>query len=213
MPQDQPFLESTPLTAAMSTSESSRSSYWFPWQSASGAEVRGTAAEPERFNFLSFLATAQALQIQFLPIVWETGRGLAGTGGTSIIQQSLLSLDTSFAFKTYHKRNQSEHQVFRTLIAEITILSQPFIQEHANIAQLQGICWDISPADDKPWPVLVFEKSHLGDLYHFVRHGGRDMTVDERLGLCVDIGRAIMDMHSNRKSASVLEKCDVAKTP
>lgn len=174
-------------------------SYWSFWRSATGAEVHATAAEPDKFNFLSFLATAQALQIEFLPIAWDAARGVVGTGGTSRIHQALVNLDTSFAFKAYHKLNKTEEQIFRTLINEITVLSQTFVREHANIAQLQGICWDISPDDDKPWPVLVFEKSHLGDLHHFARHGGRDMTVDERLGLCVDIGRAIIDMHLNSK--------------
>ncbi|KAK6220782.1 hypothetical protein LQW54_001974 [Pestalotiopsis sp. IQ-011] len=186
----------------MSSSESP-SSYWLHWRSASGAEVHGAQSDPHRFNFLSFLATAQTLGIQFLHIVWDTARGVVGTGGTSRIHQALLDLDNSFAFKTYHKRSQSEEQVFRTLITEITVLSQPFVREHPNISQLQGICWDISPKDDKPWPVLVFEKSHLGDLYHFARHGGREMTSQQRLELCVDIGRAIADMHSNCKLAGI----------
>lgn len=183
----------------MTISISERPSYWEYWRSASGAEVRTEMVEPNRFNFLSFLATAQALGIEFLNIAWDAARGVVGTGGTSRIHQALLNLDTSLAFKTYHRRNQAdEQQEFCTLINEITVLSQPFVRGHPNIAQLQGICWDISP-DDKPWPVLVFEKSHLGDLHHFARHGGRDMTFHERLKLCVDIGRAVADMHSNRK--------------
>lgn len=158
-----------------------------------------TGADSDKCNFLSFLATAQALQIEFLPIVWDSAREVIGTGGTSRIHQALVNLDTSLAFKNYHKRNKTEEQIFRTLINEITVLSQAFVREHANIAHLQGICWDISPNDDKPWPVLVFEKSHFGDLYHFVRHGGRAMTMEDRLGLCLDIGRAVIDMHSNRE--------------
>lgn len=176
-----------------------RSSYWLHWQSASGAEVSEIEADPERFNFLAFLATAQALEIEFLPMAWDAS-GAIGAGGTSRIHQTLANLDTSFAFKTYRTHNKTEEQIFQTLIAEITILSQPFIREHANIAQLHGICWDISPDNDKPWPVLVFEKSHLGDLYRFITSEGRNMTLEERLFLCADIGRAIIDMHSNRKS-------------
>jgi hypothetical protein len=177
---------------------------WDYWRSASGAEVRWAHAEPGRFNFLSFLATAQALRIGFLHITWDAARGEVGIGGTSRIHQALLDLDNSFAFKTYHKRGHSEEQVFRTLITEITVLSQPVVRMHPNMAQLQGICWDISPNDDKPWPVLVFEKSHLGDLYHFAGHGGKDMTIHERLELCIDIGRAIADMHSHSKPNSNL---------
>ncbi|KEY65536.1 hypothetical protein S7711_10073 [Stachybotrys chartarum IBT 7711] len=159
-------------------------SYLDFWVSAaSGTGVLGTEAEPDKFNFLTFLAIAQTFQIEFLPLAWDTARGVIGTGGSSKIHQALIDINTGFAFKTYHKRKISEEQVFRSLIAEIT---------------LQGICWDVSADDEKPWPVLVFEKSHLGDLYEFARNGGRDVTVEQRLGLCLDIGQAIMDMHSNQ---------------
>ncbi len=170
---------------------------WDHWQS-SGAKLDATVAEPDRYNFLSFLATAQALQIEFLPLAWDAARESLGTGGTSKIHQALMNVDTSFAFKTYHKRGRAEEQVFRTVINEIAIMSQTFIREHANIAQLQGICWEISD-DDRPWPVLVFEKAHFGDLDHFARHGGKDMKIGKRLALCLDIGRAIIDMHTNRE--------------
>ncbi len=168
-----------------------------PWKTSS-AKLVATVTEPDRCNFLSFLATAQALQIEFLPLAWDAARGSLGTGGTSKIHQALMNVETSFAFKTYHTRSKTE-QVFRTVINEITIMSQTFIREHANIAQLQGICWEISD-DDKPWPVLVFEKAHFGDLDHFARHGGKDMKIGERLALCLDIGRAVIDMHANSKS-------------
>ncbi|KAF4459115.1 serine threonine kinase [Fusarium albosuccineum] len=183
----------------MATSEWYPSSYWDHWQSASGAQVQDTGTKADEYHFLSFLATVQAYQIEILPIVWDTGRGIVGTGGTSRIEQAVLTLDTSFAFKTYHRRNQCERQIFRTLINEVIVLSQEFTRQHDNIAQLQGICWDISPGDDRPWPVLVFEKSALGDLRRFAREEGRHLTIDERLWLCVDIAIAIMDMHSKRE--------------
>lgn len=189
--------QSTLTTATMPTSEWDSSFYWSHWRSASGAEVHGKETEPDRFSFLSFLATAQALQVDFLPLVWDAERGVVGTGGSSRIHQSLVDLDTSLAFKTYHKQTRTEEQIFRTVINEITVLNQPSVREHTNIARLQGICWDISPRDDKPWPVLVFEKSHFGDMDHFARHGGRNMKPEERLSLCLDVGRAIMDMHAN----------------
>jgi hypothetical protein len=174
------------------------------WRISSIAEAPTTVAEPSKFNFLSFLATAQALRIEFLPLSWDKGRGIIGAGGTSTIQQALVNIDTSFAFKAYHrqhktdKQNKTEEQVFRTIMNEITVLSQKFVREHANIAQLQGICWEIS-TDDRPWPILVFEKSHLGDLYDFATHGGRNMGTGERVRLCLDVGIAIMDMHTNSK--------------
>jgi hypothetical protein len=174
-------------------------SYWSHWRSTSSAQVHETEAEPDKFNFLSFLAIAQALQIEFLPIVKDLGQEAIGIGGTSTIHESLVNVDTSFAFKVHHKRGMTEDQVFRNLINEVIVSSQVFIRSHASIAQLRGISWDVSADDDKPWPVLVFQKSHFGDLHHFAMHGGRDMTVVERLDLCLDIGRAIEDMHCNSK--------------
>jgi hypothetical protein len=43
----------------------------------------------------------------------------------------------------------------------------------------------------------VFEKTHFGDLYNFLRLPvGRDLSIAERLKLCVNVGTAIIDMHA-----------------
>jgi hypothetical protein len=116
-------------------------------------------------------------------------------------------MDRRLVAKTYHKQNMTEEQVYQLVINEITILSQKIVHKHTNIAQLQAIYFKISPTNDKPWPVLVFEQSPLGDLYSFATHRtrdryathtGKDMKFDERLGLCLNIGKAITDMHINR---------------
>ncbi|KAI1631178.1 TPR-like protein [Biscogniauxia mediterranea] len=184
------------------TYEWSSTNSWSRTRSTSGLEISESDASPEPVDFLSFLATAQKLQIQFLPITWEAARPGLGFGGTSKIDQALVDTQTSFAFKRIHeisKQEKTEKQIFQTLINEITILSHAVVREHPGIAQLQGICWDISPEDDKPWPVLVFEKTHFGDLYNFMRLPlGREMGFRDRLNLCIDIGTAIADMHSNR---------------
>lgn len=180
----------------MASSELSIPAYW---RDSSSAQVDRADTEPDGYNFLSFIATAQALDIEFLPLIWDAAREGVGIGGTSRINQTLLTRDTSFAFKIYRQKGRTEENVFRTLVTEIAVLSHRSVREHPNIAQLQGICWDISSSDDKPWPVLVFEKSHLGDLRHFVKHGGREMKICERLRLGLDIGKAVMDMHSNCK--------------
>lgn len=54
--------------------------------------------------------------------------------------------------------------------------------------------------DDKVWPVLVFRKTQYGDLYNFAALPiGRELSVGQRLKLCVDVGTAISDMYSNSK--------------
>lgn len=63
--------------------------------------------------------------------------------------------------------------------------------------RLEGICWDISQ-DNVIWPVLIFQMSHLVDLYSFARlEKLKTPSMKDRFDLCVDIGIAIRDMHCN----------------
>ena len=172
----------------------------------------------ELYGFIVFLAVAQKLEIEFLPITWQSTRQLIGHGGTSQINQALINLQTRFAFKRVadrHKLDKPEHSIYQSLISEVIALRCPSLQRHPNILELQGICWDIPlrkedseteaaestlSSQDKVWPVLVFEKSEFGDLYHFTTLPvGRDLGFNERLKLCEDIGTAVADMHSKRK--------------
>ena len=50
-------------------------------------------------NFVAFLGATQALGIDFLPITWQSAMEDVGRGATAEIRQSLLSLQTSLAFK------------------------------------------------------------------------------------------------------------------
>ena len=167
--------------------------------SASDVQSVDVRCEAGKYDLISFLAASQVLDVHFIPLVWDVGRGVVGNGATSRIQQSLININTTFTFKVYHKQGLSEERIFRNLITEMTVLREPFLWEHPNVSPLLAVCWDISDHDNKPWPVLVFEKSHLGDLYHFVQHKGKNMPAEERLVLCSNIGRAITDMHSYRK--------------
>jgi hypothetical protein len=79
------------------------------------------------------------------------------------------------------------------------VLGHASTRNHPNIVDLQGICWDVA-SDDKVWPVLVFEKSQYGDLHNFTTLSiGRELSVADRLKLCVDVSKAISDMHFNRR--------------
>ncbi len=156
-----------------------------------------------RHNFLSFLATAQALEIEFLPITWQFAQQKEiRHGGTSRVDQALANVQTSLAFKRIDdktKLEKSEADIFHMLSNELIVLGHRSIQEYPHIARLQGICWDIS-SDGKVWPVLVFEKSHFEDMYRFAtRPIGKDLDIHQRLKLCVDIGEAIIYMHSHSK--------------
>ncbi|KAI1806722.1 serine/threonine protein kinase japonica group [Daldinia bambusicola] len=151
-------------------------------------------------DLITFLATAQRFQIPILPTTWETGRSEAGLGGTSIIHGSDVDLVTLFAYKRVHetsKRTTTENQLFGLLVREITISGHNFIRQNPHITQLQGICWDIS-ADDKPWPVLIFERSDLRDLYSYYdrKPSWQETDLPARIRYCVEIGTAIIAMHS-----------------
>lgn len=156
-------------------------------------------------SFLTFLATAQKLEIPILATTWEAGASEAGLGGTSIILSSDIDLTTEFAYKRIHewsKRTMTEMQLMSLLVAEIAVLGHRAIRQHAHITQLRGICWDVSHDDDKPWPVLVFERSVLGNMYsYFTANIWRKNEFEERataLRHIIEIGSAIATMHSIR---------------
>jgi serine/threonine protein kinase len=171
------------------------------FQSAAPAK---DAATDRQYNFLSFLAIAQRLKIDFLPITWQPELDNVGAGGTAKIRQSLINLQTSFAFKHFISQpaqtEANEAKVFKALMAEISVLGHPTIRRHPNIIELAGICWDVVAETGKVWPVLVFEKAQYGDLQTFMRQvGGKQLGWEDRLKLCADVGRAVADMHSNSK--------------
>lgn len=163
------------------------------------ASVASQSAENADYGFIALLGLAQRLGVDLLPLTWqailgsleEDGKG--GRGGQAKIFQSYVNVETSFAFKRF------ERDSFREVISELLVLTQAEIRKHPYITRLEGLCWDVN-ADDDIRPVLVFEKSHFGDLYHFMRSGiGKDLSIEDRLRLCVDVGIAIWAMHANSK--------------
>lgn len=169
--------------------------------SDNNTKVFGSSAKPVHaskqyadYSFIAVLGLAQRLRIRFLPIIWQAALGRIGKGGQAGINQALVNVQTSFAFKLF---NRPQQYPFREIAQEMVALSHPVVQKHEHIATLEGICWDI-PDDDQVWPVLVFQKSHLGDLHSFERlEKFKNLSMDDRLNLCADVGIAIRDMHHN----------------
>jgi hypothetical protein len=92
---------------------------------------------------------------------------------------------------------------FWPLMTEVLILSQPPIQNQPNIVNLEGICWEIQPRTEKAVPILVYEKV-VWDLQQFMSTTeGMNMTIDNRLKICADIGYAIMALHAYGLSLEV----------
>lgn len=149
-------------------------------------------------NLIGFLELAQRLRVDLVPVTWETPRGLLGRGGQAQVNQSLISVQTSFAFKRYNSAYRSN--VFREAIHEMAILSHPLLQTHPGILALKGVSLDVV-ADDDVRPVLILEKSNHGDLRHFMtRHGQTILSLEDRRKICIDIGNTIQDMHDNGKT-------------
>ena len=79
-------------------------------------------------------------------------------------------------------------------------LSHSVTRKHEHIIRLEGICWNIS-REIKAWPVLVFQKSHLGDLDSFVRlKKFKTLSMKGSFDLCANVGIAIRDVHCNDNS-------------
>jgi hypothetical protein len=165
--------------------------------SASARRVRPAEAYSD-FGFIAVLALIQRLTIDLLPLTWQAGLGSLGRGGQGVISQALVNIQTSFAFKRFESKGPDDP--YREVVQEMVILRHPAVRDHPYIVQLIGVCWDI-PNSSHVWPVLVFEKTHFGDLGHFMQSGnGRNLHAEDKLKICVEIGIALRDMHHNSKT-------------
>lgn len=146
------------------------------------------------YDFIALLGLIQRLKIDFLPVTWQGALGSIGEGRQATINQALANVQMSFAFKLFHRSQQDS---FRPIIQEMVALSHPVIQKHRHIVRLEGICWDVS-SNSEIWPVLVLQKSRLGDLCRFARSEAfKNVSIGDKLNICADIGIAIRDMHCN----------------
>ena len=159
-------------------------------------------------EFLRFLAIAQFVGADFLFFDWhENALSNVGWGQTGKINQSPLSSQASFAFKTFRRTcdPSQEAEVYRTLITELLVLQHPSIRGHPNFVRLYGISFDVVFSDDtnpvpRVWPVFVLEKSSHGDLDSFITN--HTLNLHQVLTLCVQIGTALEVMHASGKTAS-----------
>lgn len=151
---------------------------------------------------IEFLSTVQRCKIDFLPITWQEGLGILGRGGSGQISQAPVRRGIGIAFKRFHTQGPIT-ALYKAMISEVLILSQPPIRGHPNIVNLEGVCWEIDSETDEATPVLVFEKA-TWDLQEYMRvTEGATMSLSERLEHCVDVGSAIKAMHAYSKFALI----------
>ena len=122
-------------------------------------------------------------------------RSTLGAGGSGTISQSTFMTKKPLAFKRFHDSGGSDGD-FLPMMSEVLILSQPPVQNHPNIVDLEGICWEIKPRTEKAVPVLVCEKASW-DLQQFMNvREGMEMAFEHRLKICADVGGVIVALHA-----------------
>ena len=143
-------------------------------------------------DLIAFLSIVQKCNVHYLPITWQPALGTLGVGGSGTISQSTFMPEKPLAFKRFHDSDGG----FLPMMSEVLILSQPPIQNHPNIVDLEGVCWEIKPKTEKAVPVLIFEKASW-DLQQFMNvREVMDMMIEDRLKICADIGGAIVALHA-----------------
>ncbi|KAL8658445.1 MAG: hypothetical protein Q9202_007562 [Teloschistes flavicans] len=154
--------------------------------------------DPTSCNLIAFLTAVQWREIDILPITWQPALDTAGKGATAEIQQSLVSLAFTFAFKRFLTSPDEEEtsRYYRAIISELCILGHPAIKQHPNIVELQGICWDVI-SEDQVWPVLVFPKAKFGNMLEFFDSDeGARLTADQCFYLIAGCIQAVVSMHT-----------------
>ena len=146
-------------------------------------------------DLIAFLSIVQKCNVHYLPITWQPALSTLGAGGSGTVSQSTFMTKKPLAFKRFHDSENSDDD-FLPMMSEVLILSQPPIQNHPNIVDLEGICWEVKPWTERAVPVLVFAKASW-DLQQFMDvREGMDMVVEDRLKICADIGGAIVALHA-----------------
>lgn len=152
------------------------------------------------YDATTFIAAVSELEIDHFTFTWYSGMGELGRGKTAQIQQSIINLETEFAFKRFTypgSEEPDEAQIIRAAMIEILALSHPALRDHPNILKLHGVCWDMSSSGKLFRPVLVVEKTSLGDLSHFMSRNGSAVDENNRVEMCADVIRAVANLHIN----------------
>ena len=175
-----------------------KTSALIPYISSGETGQSADSISDQEYDFLDFLGVAQSLKIDFLPITWQPALDKVGEGGTAVIYQALINIQATFTFKRLKppRSAMKESRNLRALIAEISILGHPAIRYHPNVANIEGICWDVVDGGEEVWPVLMLEKTRCGDLNRFMTSGpGKELDSKNRLDMLFDVALAVSDLH------------------
>ncbi|KAF3277800.1 hypothetical protein TWF132_001384 [Orbilia oligospora] len=158
------------------------------------------------YDIIDFLAVAQHRRLQVLPFRWNPASEV-GLGGTAKITQAAtisvayhdgIKQDIKYVAKRFQAEGalyQDKNSAYQGLLSEAYILGHPVVRRHPNINSVEGIAFDV--IFDEVWPVLIFKMTEHGDLRQFMQNvEGKNLSFDQRVELCWEIGHAISLMHS-----------------
>ena len=161
-----------------------------PYTESQGSNPHEHEISPD-FYFYIFLAVAQDMQVDFLPITHQSALAELGRGATGSVRQTFVNPQYSLAFKPC--------QNIATTISEMVAYAYQPIRNHPNIVRLEGVSWDVSEMGGVA-PNLVFEKSSHGDCMTFMRSiEGQQMKIEEKLSCCLQIAKALDETHRARE--------------
>lgn len=84
------------------------------------------------YGLITVLRLAQRLKVDLLPITWQAHLGPLGRGGQGEINQALVNLQVSFAFKHFdHESCQTNP--YRETVQEMAVLTHSMVREHPRI--------------------------------------------------------------------------------
>lgn len=161
-------------------------------------------------NLPCFLAVCQECHVDILPIRWQQALGLSGEGGTAKVNQSQVNQEMSLVFKRWDWARFGPQwtdavvsSMYKAFISEVWALTRPTIRDHPNVVNLEGICWEFP--DNRPTsPVLVFEKAQFGDLSHYIASQEHELSLPQRIDICLGIARTLKFLHSQSKCRELI---------
>lgn len=122
-------------------------------------------------------------------------------GANTLLHPITFSNTEGIIFKRVDPQaHLTEKDAFKFLITELVTHEHAVIRVHPNIHRLYGVTWEVHPETLQVLPVFAFEKSPLGDLEAFFTQGANNISLMQKLQMCLDIGLAIENLHSISKS-------------
>lgn len=155
--------------------------------------------DSEHSTMYCFLSLIQSCGVEIMPVTSEAARELLGRGASGHVNQSVIDITTSLAFKHPNidgRKKLAVQELLRAEMLEVAILRHPKIQQHPSIIELEGVAWEIDSFHSTILPILVYRKSELGTLGGYIEANIGKLSLNRRLRLCFNVASALATLHS-----------------